>query len=62
MVADLQADCGAQSRNALKHHLFFFSDFSLHTTAAQLNKVELLSLFSVMFDVLSHVFTLILHR
>lgn len=41
VVADLQADCGAQNRNALKHHLFLLSDFSLYTTAAQLNEVDL---------------------
>lgn len=62
MVADLPADCGAQSRNALKHHLIFLSDFSLYTAAAQLNKFELLSPFSVTFYILSHVFTLIFHR
>lgn len=42
VVADMQSDCCALNRNALKHHLLSFFDISLYSTTAQLHKPEIL--------------------
>lgn len=60
MVADMQSDCGALNRSALKHHLLSFLTFLY--IPLQIVRMNFLSLFLAMFDVLLHVFTLILHR
>lgn len=58
MVADMQLDCDALNRNALKHHLLSFLTFLCILLLHSSVRLNFLALFLAMFDILFHVFTL----
>lgn len=62
MVADMQLDCGALNTNAVKHHLLSFLTFLCVPLLHSSRRLNFLSLFLAMFDILFHVFTLMLQK